>query len=104
MSDRTDTGQFLTIQEIFDLRIEPLRQDVRMMRQAIEQLSKAMVSEGDWEQMRQQCLDHNSQLLALDERIDKLEYYHSVGMWGFRILVSIGTAVGIAGLIKWMVG
>ncbi len=104
MNDKMDSGQFLTMTEFFDLKIEPLRQEIQMMRRAIEKLSVGMVTQSEYQQIQSECADQGQRIAGLDDRLDKLEHYHNVQMWGFRIMVSIGTAVSIAGLIKWMVG
>lgn len=104
MEDRTESGQFISMREFFDLRLEPVSQEIRRMRQAIEELTKETISYAEWEKLNQACQDHNKRLNALDERIDRLENYHSIGMWGFRILTGVATAVTIALAIKWLVG
>jgi len=104
MSDKMDSGQFLTVTEFFDLKIEPLRQEIHMMRKAIEKLSVGMVTQSEYQQIQSECADQGQQLVALDDRLDKLEHYHNVGMWAFRTLVGIATAVSIAALIRLLMG
>lgn len=104
MDEQNQAGHFVPIREYLTLSIEPLRQEVKMLRQAIEQLSTGMISQAEWERMDGKCKEYGVRLDALDERLDTLEHYHSVGMWAFRTLAGIATAVTIALAIKWLVG
>lgn len=102
--EKTTTGQFLSFKEYLSLSIEPLRQEVKMLRQAIEQLSVGVVSQAEWEKMGKSLEGLQARLDQLDERVDALEHYHSVGMWAFRTLAGVATAVTIALMIKFLVG
>lgn len=75
-----------------------------MMRYAIEELSKEMVSKQEWQRIRQQADAHQTQLAEFEDRIEQLEHYHSVGMWAFRTLAGIATAVAIAAMIRFLLG
>lgn len=104
MDEQNQAGHFVPIREYLTLSIEPLRQEVKMLRQAIEALSTGMISESEWQRMDEKCNEAGRRLDVLDERLDTLEHYHSVGMWAFRTLAGIATAITIALLIKWLVG
>jgi len=104
MDDKSEIGPTVSYKEYLSLSIEPLRQEMKMMRQAVEELSKGMVTQAEWQRMRETCRDHEQKLLALDERIDKLEHYHNVGMWVFRAGWGVAGAVIIATTIKFLLG
>ena len=101
---RTETGQLVVNwREIFDLRLEPIRQEMTMTRRAIEKLSEGMISAQEWQRMNEQCALMKARLDTLENRVEDLEHYHSVGMWAFRVAVGVTTAVSTAGLIAWLV-
>ena len=102
---RTDSGQLvINWREIFELRLGPLQQEMRMMRQALEKLSEGMISASEWQRMKEQCQAVQTRLYVLDDRVEELEHYHAVGMWAFRIAVGMTTALSTAALIAYLLG
>jgi len=75
-----------------------------MMRQAMEELTAGMVTQQEWQRMRDMCQEHQKKLSDLDERIDTLEHYHNVGMWFFRAGWGVAAAVIIAATIRFLLG
>ena len=101
----TDTGQLIVDwREIFELRLEPLRSEMSMVRRALEKLSEGMISAQEWQRMNEQGNAREIKIKALEDRVEELEHYHAVGMWGFRIVAGISTAVATAALITYLVG
>jgi len=101
---RTETGQLIVPwREILELRLDPLRQEMAMVRRALEKLSEGMISAAEWQRLIEQGQAREVRIEALEDRIEDLEHYHSVGMWAFRIVVGVATATATAGVITYLV-
>lgn len=101
-TQKTSSGDVvLSWREYLASVINPLREEVVNLKDAISKLS---VNDSEFVYLRQQCEKHKAKIENLENRIEKLEQYHSVGMWAFRLFQGVAVAVAIAAIVSMLLG
>lgn len=87
MTDETN----ISIREYLQLQITTLERE-------ISRLQSSNVDKARFDQLRLQVASLSEAVQELEQRLDVLEDHDSIGMWAFRLIVGVGTALTIGWL------
>jgi hypothetical protein len=98
--DNPDTGKFMNLKEYISLTLRPIEQQLNQVNQTIDRITGASISTSQFDQLKLQVASLSELLQELEKRVGNLEKHDSVGVWFFRLTVTVGTAL----LIAWLGG